>query len=117
MKRSSLKAKKGLSKSSSFNRKPSKKTEKWLEVRAQTLSYLNSVGITSCELVYEDCTRDRFLTLAHSKKRRFIKDDSELAQVILACSSCHYKIEYLPKEDMYSIVVSTINKRKTDGKL
>ena len=116
MKRSFLKAKKRLNKSPSFSRKPSKKTEKWLEVKAQILKHLNSVGITCCELGYEDCTRDRFLTLAHSKKRRFIKDDSELAQVILACSSCHYQIEYLPKEDMYNIVVDTINKREINGK-
>jgi hypothetical protein len=86
---------------------------KWSEVRISVLQSLLDEGIQTCELELEDCTHGMFLTLAHSKKRRFIKSEEELAEVIVACSGCHDKIEAFSKEKMYATVLKTIASRRS----
>jgi hypothetical protein len=68
-------------------------------------------GITSCELKgrFAECTGNLFLSLAHSKKRRDIKTEADMREVILCCCSEHQVIEYLP--NMYNIVTEVIAHR------
>ena len=55
-------------------------------------------GITTCEIKLEGCKNSSFLGFAHRHKRRWYKHDPKLLeafnQTILACASCHDKIEY-----------------------
>jgi len=54
--------------------------------------------IRRCELGFENCTGGMFLGFAHRHKRVFYYQKVELLssfnQTIIACSSCHEKIEY-----------------------
>lgn len=87
----------------------SKSVDKWKTLRIELYDELASQGITSCELKYENCSGKLFPSLAHSKKRRHIKTDAEMREVIFACVNCHTIIEY--SKDMYEIVTDTINRR------
>lgn len=109
MRRVSLKRSTGLKRSRSTLK--SSKQNAWKQLRKELFEELASLGISSCELMLPECTGRLMLTLAHSKKRRKIKTDAELREVIVACSSCHYKIEYLPENEMYSIVLKVIENR------
>lgn len=100
---------------SSTKLKPGKKTKDWSNLRKVLYEELAEKGITSCELQYENCTGRVFPSLAHSKKRRFIESDLEMREVIFACVGCHEKIEYLPKEEMYEIVIGIIKSRNNNG--
>jgi hypothetical protein len=55
-------------------------------------------GITSCELKLDGCWGDYLVTLAHRHKRRWYYTRPEklwtFKQTLLACPSCHNKIEY-----------------------
>lgn len=59
----------------------------------------NDYGITNCELRFKDCLFNNFLTFAHRHKRDWYKSKenikllSDFNQTILACQSCHRKIE------------------------
>ena len=54
-------------------------------------------GITSCELRLSGCMGGYFLSYAHRHKRLWYRGQLELLsdynQVLLACQSCHDKIE------------------------
>lgn len=57
-------------------------------------------GITSCELRFKNCWKTNALGFSHKHKRNWYlgKNNKELLwefnQVILACNSCHFIIEY-----------------------
>lgn len=54
--------------------------------------------IRSCEARLSGCTGNQYLSFAHRHKRRWYygQEDllSDFSQVILACISCHQKMEY-----------------------
>ncbi len=54
-------------------------------------------GITRCELGFQGCARDNFLSFAHRHKREWYRNKPELLsdfnQTILSCITCHEIIE------------------------
>lgn len=93
-----------------------KKGREWQGARKQLKLFFENATIMECELKYENCTKDDFLTWAHSLKRRYIDRNSgrgdQLLECILACQNCHQRIEFLPKEQMEQIVLEIIKNRK-----
>lgn len=51
------------------------------------------LGIYTCELGYEGCTRNNFLSFAHVAKRRELKAGELETAAILACWSCHRRLD------------------------
>jgi hypothetical protein len=86
------------------------KTDMWEKTRADLVVRFEAAGITSCELRYEGCFKNNFLSFAHSKKRRYIVSQEELEEVCLSCTHCHQKIEFRP--DMYETVRRVIASRR-----
>lgn len=84
-----------------------KKGKAWNNTRRKLKTIFEQMGITFCE----KCGSDFGLSFAHSKKRRFILDQSELEEVALLCIKCHSEIEVLPHSEMYSAISNIINKR------
>lgn len=88
-----------------------KKTIAWEKVRAQLKIRFERAGITTCELGYEGCLYNNFLTFAHKDKRRYLSEE-ELWDVCLACVSCHDKIERMPRLEMRKIVEGIMKGRR-----
>jgi hypothetical protein len=52
------------------------------------------------------------LDLAHSKKRRKIENEEEMAEVALLCRSCHNMVEYeLTHDEMEKTIKEIIRRR------
>jgi len=51
-----------------------------------------------CEIRLEECLGGMYLTVAHRRKRSFYKGDAKLLsdpkEYVIACVSCHQKIEF-----------------------
>lgn len=92
-----------------------KKTIQWANTRARLKKKFLAMGITSCELGYEGCKHDDYLSFAHGKKRRHLQGDELETLVILACQNCHSRIERMPEAAMCAIVSSVIAERNTNG--
>ena len=69
-------------------------------------------GIVQCELNYPKCSGTFGLGFAHSKRRRLIKNDQELREVIRACNSCHDILDAKPHAETRMIVKAIIRNRK-----
>lgn len=93
-------------------RRAGKKTKAWEKARAELKVEHESMGITTCELRYEGCWNDDALGFAHAAKRRKLTS-VDLKHAIVACGSCHDKIEFLKPEEMERIVNETIHNRAT----
>jgi len=89
-----------------------KKTRSWESARRKLKIAFEAAGITRCELNYDECWRFYTLGFAHHRKRRNLKP-SELTICILACNSCHDKLESQPEAEMERIVLETIDNRET----
>lgn len=87
------------------------KTRAWINARARLKKKFAAMGITSCELGYEGCKHDDYLSFAHGKKRRHLQGDELETLVILACQNCHSRIERIPEAAMCAIVTSVIAER------
>jgi len=71
-------------------------------------------GITICEVQHERCMQTFALSLAHSKKRRFINDKETYWEVCLACVKCHEWLDnVLTHEEMEEEVKRIIERRET----
>lgn len=111
--------------------KQESKTEEWKRILNELKERFVKVGILSCELRLKGCTLASNFgwtwSFAHSLKRDKIASrkyfpeqrEKEIREVVYACGNCHNIIEHLPKteeespeEQMYRIVLATINKRK-----
>jgi hypothetical protein len=80
-----------------------KKGKEWKDAPDGLKLEFEAIGITSCELKYEDCWTDNALGFAHAAKRRKLSRE-DLKHVILICNPCHDRIEFLPPEEMKRIV-------------
>lgn len=89
-----------------------RRMNEWSKVRRKLSLDFASKGITSCELGYEGCWREKALGWAHGRKRRHLQGDELTALVILACNPCHDKIERLPEAKMCGIVTDVIANRR-----
>jgi hypothetical protein len=113
------KATKGLS----LYPKKETKDEEWSRIKREITPYFEKYGLYDrCELMLPNCKGygDQY---AHSKKRGDIaklepERTKELKEVVRACPSCHYKVEYPEKtaeetgrQIMYRIVLSCIDAR------
>ena len=101
------------------------KDEEWALIREELKERFARVGILSCELGYDCCIKSSNFgfkwTFAHSLKRDKIVPEKinpelraqQLRHVIYACQHCHKVIEDKGNKynEMYDIVVATINKR------
>lgn len=89
-----------------------RKTKAWTAERRKLKAEYEAMGITSCELRYEGCKGDDWLSFAHGRKRRKLVGNELSTLTILACLPCHDRIEFLPPEDMLRIVNDTIATRE-----
>jgi len=65
----------------------------------------------TCEIKLEGCLRTFALSWAHSKKSRFLIEDSDWMEAALACPHCHGKIEAMSHEQMFEHVMKAIKAR------
>jgi len=86
------------------------KVDAWEKTRASLKERFERAGITQCELRYDGCFRNNFLSFAHSKKRRYITNQEDLENVALLCQKCHAAIEF--RLDMTDIIRRVIASRK-----
>jgi hypothetical protein len=86
------------------------KTKEWKKIRRKLKLEFLRRGITECELKYEGCWKDNALSFAHLDKRQHLKGD-ELKEVVLACTPCHQKVEYIGREKMREVLTKVINSR------
>lgn len=77
------------------------------EMNAQSNRLLRKIfvskNILACEVRLSGCTNNSGLTYAHRKKRRHYRTIEELSdfnEVVLACLSCHQKLEKSPELTM-----------------
>ena len=118
MKRTPLKRKSYLQsktklKKTKFSAK-SKKVDEGKELRKELYAELEMQGINSCELRGRlgQCSGKMFPSLAHSLKRRHIKTDEEMREVIFCCIPEHEILEAMKPIDMYNLVREVITNRK-----
>ena len=75
-----------------------KQTKINIEANRKLKEMYQEKGITHCELKLEGCWKNSTLGFAHLHKRIWYIHKPELLsdfnQTILACTSCHQKIEY-----------------------
>lgn len=85
----------------------------WLKVRKEIIADFERRGIMQCEMCHsQPPTFERtILDLAHSKKRRCIKDLTELKEVALLCRHCHNFLETGTHEVMYQTITEIIKRR------
>lgn len=91
--------------------KPGKKTKAWDSARADLKKKFSEWGITECELKLEGCWVNNALGFAHVDKRRNLVE-TELTEVILACTPCHTVVEKMPHEKMRELLERIINSRE-----
>lgn len=94
-----------------------KKGREWANVRRQIIAQLERQGIVYCEFGFDGCTRNDYLSLAHSMKRRFLGsgDDRKwrIREVALACWNCHRILdEVMSHEEMAEAVREAIAARR-----
>lgn len=99
-------------------RKKESKVKIWLNVmHEEIIPQFEKWGIRTCEIGLEDCVKTIYLGFAHTKKRRNIETPEDLRRVVLACQSCHHKVEYHCKEitgkSMGEFLEDIIQKRET----
>lgn len=71
-----------------------KKTKEWNALRRKLKTAFAEAGIFSCEIRLDsNCTGAWTAAFAHIDKRDKLAPE-ELESVVLACQSCHHKVEY-----------------------
>lgn len=103
--------------------KPGKKTKMWDSVKPGLKEDYQVAGITYCEIgaylmdipQYADQVSQHrhqfFLTWAHGKKRRKLKEEELKLLLVLGCFDCHTFIEALPHAEMLKIIQAIIRAR------
>jgi hypothetical protein len=88
-----------------------KKGRHWREIRTNVvIPALN--GIDYCEFGFPGCLKGIMLTPAHSRKRRKIENDEQLAEVAVCCIPCHRVLdEQMTHADMEAAVKKAIARR------
>jgi len=89
-----------------------KKGKTWKAKRDELKALHKAIGVTTCELRYEECAVDDYLGFAHAAKRRKLSKE-DLGHVILACNFCHDKLEVMPPEQMKRIVDTICRERES----
>jgi len=92
-------------------RRIGKRGREWQAVWRRVKPELEHAGVTRCEFGFEGCTHGLFLTPAHSLKRRNCVTEELLAEVAIACQSCHEKLELMLESEMAKHVLAAIAAR------
>lgn len=92
--------------------KAGKRSKAWAATRARLKAKHEATGIKECELRYDGCKRDDWLSFAHGRKRRHLVGNELETLTIVACTPCHAAIERLPEAEMCAIVETVIANRK-----
>lgn len=71
-----------------------KKTREWNNARRRLKIEYAEKGITTCELMFHNCTHNNYLSFAHRYKRNDPRCEHTFQQTLLACIPCHQIIEY-----------------------
>lgn len=91
-----------------------KKTKASLNAVIQMKKAFLEMGIVTCEIKLDGCLKNNFLSFAHIKKRRYLKEE-DLLKGVLACYECHRKVEYECEKwtgkSMEIFLTNIINKR------
>ena len=71
-----------------------KKVREWIKASDELEEIYLEKGIVTCELRFEGCWINNALHFAHRYKRNDPRCEHTFKGTILACTSCHGKIEY-----------------------
>lgn len=91
--------------------KAGKKTIAWSKIRAELKKEFEAKGITYCEVGYDGCTRNNYLSFSHGDKRRFLTNDELRNLVVVACMPCHQILEAKPRTELRAITNRIIRRR------
>lgn len=94
-----------------------KHSKLWLKIRKQKINEFAERGIVRCEMCHGQPPGEfdrTILDLAHSRKRRKIENEEQLAEVALLCRSCHNMVEYKMTHDEMEQTIKEIIRRR-DG--
>lgn len=70
------------------------RVKEWDKARKKLKKEYANKEITTCELRFTSCTVSNFLSFAHKYKRNDPRCTHDFNGTILACISCHSRIEY-----------------------
>lgn len=71
-------------------------------------------GINYCEVrISPNCTRNRYLSWAHSRKSRYLATSADWQEACRACCPCHDVLEGMSHARMAKVVRAAIASRKT----
>lgn len=93
-----------------------KKTDQWTQARKELKKIFEAWGVTTCEAQLAGCVRNNFLGFAHTERRVNLTEDDVRSpdKVILACQSCHYKLDFeMPKQESKEFMEKIIASRAT----
>lgn len=96
----------------SNSRKIEYKGPSWNSVRKKLKPLFLEAGVTWCELSWEGCDWPKTKTFAHSMRRVYLETKEDMEDVILACQTCHGKLDAKEHEDTYNIVQAAKLKRQ-----
>lgn len=74
--------------------KPGKKTKAWQKAKRKLREEFRMNGITNCEAKLPGCMGRWGLGFAHRYKRSDPRCTHEFKDVILACTSCHHRMDH-----------------------
>jgi hypothetical protein len=88
------------------------------QLRAKHNAKLNKLGIRHCEVrISPHCAGNRMLTWAHSKKSRFLVNDTDWMTAARCCLPCHDVLDNeMSHAQMEREVKTAIAKRKKGGR-
>lgn len=96
-----------------------KQAKLWLKIRKKKIEEFANLGIVRCEMCNGQPSGDfarQILDLAHSKKRRMIQNEEEMAEVALLCRSCHNHVEYkMTHDEMEQTIKEIIRRRNSES--
>lgn len=70
------------------------KVQVWAMARDKLKQEYLEKGITACEMRLGGCLNNNFLGFAHRYKRNDSRCEHTFQKTVLACVSCHEKVEY-----------------------
>jgi hypothetical protein len=90
------------------------KNELWFKIKKQKIEEFAEKGIMQCEICSGhplDDPERQILSMAHSRKRRKIENEEQLAEVALLCIRCHRLLDGMTHEDMEREIKAIITRR------
>ena len=92
-----------------------KKTRNWENARVVLKKMFEAWEITRCEIKLEGCFNDDFLGFAHTERRNNLNQEDVRSpnKVVLACQSCHDKVDFrMDRKEAKLLLEGIIKKRE-----